>query len=372
MKNLAATYPIGLDFCDQDVYAVQLKKIRDGTAVRAMVHQRLSQAPADVLESSDTFVSSVKDIVKNSNFRGKRALIHIPSQYVYTFPISFEIGDDRSIEEAMVRELEAHLSFPVKDAIIDYPSLDTLSSGDPTKYKAVIIAAQRDKMEHYLHVLERAGLSVEAVDFGLCSLMRLHRSLYSLSGDPVILCNIGHTQSILAIVTHDSILAHRNISWGIQTLLSRLQSNLELPAESEQAMALLREYGISYEDFQSGPEIPIAEDKGMSGNKMDIYRTLFQILIPHIDDFIHELHPIIGYVRSENQQAAFEGIYMYGHASSVCHLDQYLEKTLNIPTRCINPMTKLIPFSDSLLPDSPEGAPFALALGLAMRRVPWL
>jgi type IV pilus assembly protein PilM len=372
MRNLAATYPIGLDFSDQDVYAVQLKKIRDGTAVRAMVHQRLSRTPADFLESSDTFVSSLKDIVKNNIFRGKRALIHIPSQYVFTFPISFEIRDDRSIEEAMVRELEAHLSFPVKDAVIDYPSLDTISSGATTKYKAVIIAAERDKMEHYLHVLERAGLSVEAVDFGLCSLMRLHRYLYNLSEDPVILCNIGHTQSILAIVTHDSILAYRNVSWGIQTLLNRLQSNLELPADTEPAMALLRKYGISYEDFQSGPAIPAAEDDGMNGNKIDIYRTLFQILIPHIDDFIHELHPIIGYVRSENQQAAFEGIYMYGHANSICHLDRYLEKTLNIPTRCINPTSKLIPSADSLLSDSSEGAPFALALGLAMRRVPWL
>ena len=53
-------------------------------------------------------------------------------------------------------------------------------------------------------------------------------------------------------------------------------------------------------------------------------------------------------------------------------LDGYLENRLNIPTRAINPMHEVPLSESSILPDISSGAPFALALGLAMRKVTWL
>jgi type IV pilus assembly protein PilM len=372
MFNLKNRYPIGIDITDQNIYAAQFQKTRQGISVRELFHRKLNHVQTDGAKPDDTLVPVLKEIAKNKRFRGKSVSIHLPARQIYRFPITFEIAGDETLEDGMVRECRRHLSFPLEEAVIDYPSLIDISSGKNKKFKAVILAVRREQVKQYIHLLKRAGLWVEAIDFDLSSLLRLHNYLYSIKDDPLILCNIGHSQSLIAIVTQNSILAQRNVPWGIQPLLNRLETNLELSGNGEQALGMLKKYGLYYEHQISSDSGVSAEENGDKDDAMEIYRTVFQILTSHIDGLIHEFYQITGYVRSEMQKVKFEDIYMYGQASSINFLDQYLEKKLNIPTKCINPMIKLTLSDSSLLPDTAEGAPFALALGLAMRKVTWL
>ncbi len=176
----------------------------------------------------------------------------------------------------------------------------------------------------------------------------------------------------MAIVTKNSILAQRNTHWGIQGLLNRLETNLELSGNSEQAAAMLIKYGLIYENhLDASGDLP-AKEKGEQDEAKGIYRTVFQILTPYVDVLIHEFYQTIGYVRSELPSGRFDELFMYGQASAINYLDQYLEKRLNIPVKCINPMLNLTLSDGSILSDATKGAPFALALGLAMRKVTWL
>ena len=103
-----------------------------------------------------------------------------------------------------------------------------------------------------------------------------------------------------------------------------------------------------------------------------MYRAIYQIITPYIEELIDEFHQMIGYLRSDERHALFEGIYIYGPGALIHHLDSYIEGRLNMPTKLLNPMTKLGFPGDNNLMDRSEGAPFALSLGLAMRKVTWL
>jgi len=372
MLNLKNRYPIGIEIADHSIFAAQLKKTRKGIAVRELFHRKLGNGQTESLESYDAMVPVLKEIGKNKRFRGKSAVILLPARYVDSFPVSFKIGSDQTMEEAIVLESGKNLTFPAEEAVIDYPSVDDISSGKNKKYKANIVAGRRDRIETYVSLLKKAGLSAEAIDFGLSALLRLHHYLYAPKDNPVILCNIGHRQSLIAVVTKDSILAQRNVPWGIQTLLDRLETNLELAGNSEQAAGMLTKYGLFYENRISSPGTGSSEGDQDNNSVMEIYRTIFQVLTPCVDELIHEFYQVIGYVRAELQGAKFEEICMYGQAISIHHLDQYLEGRLNIPTRCINPMAKLSLADGGLMSNTAGGAPFALALGLAMRKVKWL
>jgi type IV pilus assembly protein PilM len=372
MLGLKEKYPIGIDIGDQNVYAAQFQKNRQKISVRELFHRPLDNGETDGTESDSALLPVLKEIAKNKRFRGKIAAIHVPAQHVYSFPVTFEVGVDETLEDAIVRESRRYLSFPLEEAVIDYPSIHDISSGPGKKFRANIIAIHREQIEHYMQLLKRAGLSLEAIDFSLSSLLRLHRYLYSVKDDLVILCNIGHRQSLIAIVTRESILAQRNVAWGTQPLLNRLDTSLELAPNSQQAAGMLKKYGLLYEDYTSSSGAASGEETGDKEDAMEIYRAVFQILTPHIDELIHEFHQIMAYVRSEAQKAKFEEIFLYGQASLINFLDQYLEKRLNIPTQCIDPMSKLTLSYNSLVPDTAEGAPFAQALGLAMRKVRWL
>ena len=372
MIHLKTQYPIGMDFGTQDLYAAQLKKNGDGLAIREVVHRRFSQPFADAAESGDEFVSFIKETIKKSRFRGRRVIFNIPSQYVYTFPISFELGSNRTIEEAIVQELKGYLSFTVKEAIIDYPSIKAVSNGDTTQHKAIIVVAQKEKVEWYIDALKRAGLSVEAVDFNLTSLIRLHGNLFELSDNPVMLCHVGLWESTLCIVIQDRILACRNLNWGMQPILDSLQKNLELPNNQDQPMRMLEKYGLFYEDLTKRHDGVLVEDETENREDRARYRVIFQILSPYFDELINEFHQIVGYARAEDQQIAVKEVFMYGQANRIHHLDKHLEKRIDLPTRCIQPMAKGILSSNGSLLNRAESAPFDLALGLAMRKEAWL
>ena len=369
MLKLKSTYPIGLDIGNRHIYAAQVKESRQGFSVRGLWHRELNGEVENLPESSDSLVPLLREICKGRRFRGKKVIVNMPCQHVSSFPIRFRVGEAEAFEEAIVRESRKYVAFPMEEAVIDYPSITSLSSTDGNQYGATIIATRRDHIQQYLSMLKQAGLVAETFDSGVCALIRLHHSLHDTTDNPVVLCNIGHTQSLLSIVTKDNILAHHHVSWGTQMLLQKLLINLEHLGGENKAEILLKKYGLRYEDREN-----CEDGMDLSGDtEMDnILRAIFQITTPYIEEVIHEFHKIIAYVRSEISNPIFEGIYMYGQATRISNLDRYIERRLNIPTKLVNPFTNATLSDKGILPDTSEGAPFALALGLAMRKVPWL
>jgi type IV pilus assembly protein PilM len=369
MLSLNSTYPIGIDIGKNNIYAAQLKENRRGPVVRGLVHREYENETGGILEASNVLIPLLKDMLKDKRLKGRRVVVHFPSEYILSFPLSFQLGKDETVEAAIMRNSRQYLTFPLEEAIIDYPSLTFVSEDEGNKYRASVVAARKDQMTDYLSMLKTAGMTVEVVDFGVSSLMRLHSYPQQTTENSIILCNIGYSQSLLSVVTKDSILVQRNIARGIRTALKNLQANLELSPESDKAKVLLKKYGLFYEDCL---ECQVEDDKNQPGEMMDMYRAIYQIINPQIEELVHEFHKVIGYARSEQQDTILEGIYIYGPGTFIRYLDRYLEKRLNMPASLINPLDKLGLSKDDTLSDVSEGGPFGLALGLAMRKVTWL
>ena len=296
-------------------------------------------------------------------------MLHIPVKNMSVLPIRFQVGATETLEEAILRESEKYLSFPLEEAAIDYPSLTLEVNADEKTYKATVVAVRRKYIEQYLQLMKKAGLVVEAVDYRVSSLIRLHKHFHKVTQHPVILSNIGYGESMLAVVTEDSILGQRIIPWGVHTLIEKILANLELFDSKDNAKLLLKTHGLAYEDLKSADN---SDDRAPDETVVNMRRAIFQVIAPSMDELVFEFHKMISGVMSEQQHTAFEGIYMYGHAALIHHIDHYFERRLNISTRCINPMTAVALSGGNKFSDIDEGAPFALALGLAMRKVTWL
>jgi type IV pilus assembly protein PilM len=372
MYGLKARYPIGIDVGGEAICAAQLKKTRQGISVRELFHRKLDNGQADTADPDETLIPVLKEIAKNKRFRGKSVVIRLPAKHVNSSPITFDVGTEEALEDAIVSECRRYLTFPLEEAVIDYPSIVNISSGKNNRFKANIIAVSREKIKHYIYLFKRAGLSVEAIDYDLSSLLRLHNYLFSIKNAPIILCNIGYSQSLISVVTNDNILAHRNVPWGIQPLLNRLITSLELANDSEQAASILTKYGLFHGDHTSPSDDSSGKRDGNQDDVIEIHRTIFQILAPLVDKLIHEFYQITGYVRSMIPEVKFEGIYMYGQANLINFLDKYFINRLNIPSHLINPMSKLSLQGRSLTSDQIGGEIYAIALGLALRKVTWL
>jgi type IV pilus assembly protein PilM len=371
MLNSKYRYPIAIDIGNEQLCAVQLKETRKGLAVRGLFHQEF--AFAGEAESSEetaaVLLSVLKEISKSNQFHGKRVAAHLPSWDMVSFPIRFQVGREETMEGAILRESKAYLPFPLENAVIDYPSIMEISSGAGNQYKATVTATRMDHLQNKLLTLKQAGLNLDVVDFAVSSLFRLHQYLLGAPENPVILCHIDQTQTLITVMKEDGILGERLIPWGINFLLKRIQENMELKNDRHKSRILLKHYGLNNDNpaNRGSGEGPAETDPIDTTNQI-----IYQIITPYIEELIDEFHKMIGYARSEETNIVFEGLYLYGQGILIRNLDGYIEKRLGIQTKTVDPMEVLELSGESIPSDFSEDTSFALAMGLAMRKVTWL
>ncbi len=362
MAGLTSRYPIGIDIGETHVAAVQIGRERKKIVIRGLYYRDFDGATED----DDQLTSALKEIAKSRSFSGRRVVLSVPSRNLSIFPVRFQVDESGSLEEAMLAESEKLLPFPLDEAVIDYPSLVSGIDGDTKGHKALMVAIRREDLKRYMDLLEETGLHIEAFDFSGAALMRLHASLYGMSSDPAILGHIGDSKSLLVVATKESIAIQRDLLWGSDVLLREFLATLDISNDRDKAKAMLKRHGLSFENHDV-TKLEEEEDQEAIGAD----RTVYQIITPHIDEFLLEMEKAVGYVRAEERQPVFEGIYLYDHASLVPSLDKYVERRLHIKTEVVNPLKRIALSDEWLLSAVPEDAPLGLALGLAMRRVSW-
>ncbi|GAX59228.1 Tfp pilus assembly protein, ATPase PilM [Candidatus Scalindua japonica] len=369
MFNLKPNYPIAINIGDHSISAIQLKETGYGLGVREWFYQLFEDDFEDVLDNG-VLVKILKDMIKNRKFAGRRAIVLVPTKNITSFPIRFKVDEEESIESAIVRESVERVTIPMNEAAIDYTSVCRIGNdGSGDRYNAAVISVKKELIKQYIIMLKQAGINVEVIDYGLLSLVRLHRYLYNAINDSVILCHIGYKESLLSIIGNDSILAQRNIMWGIQPIIKKLEQNLGLTEDSKAAKTLLRKYGLIYENRQN--------DKNTADTASDIkmdsrIRPTYQVIVPYINKLIHEFQKMIAFFRSEEHNTAIKNIYIYGQGTIIHHLDQFIENSLNIKTELINPLKKISYNDHSTLAEVFDEVPLTLALGMGMRKVKWL
>ena len=141
MVSLNSKYPIGIDIGKNNIYAAQFKENRQGLVIRGLVHRQYQSENGGILEARDVLIPLLRDVVKDKQLKGKRVVVHFPSEYILSFPISFQLGKDETVEAAIMRNSKQYLTFPLEEAIIDYPSLTLVSGEEGNKYRASVVAA---------------------------------------------------------------------------------------------------------------------------------------------------------------------------------------------------------------------------------------
>lgn len=366
MLNYKSKYPIGIDISSKNIYAIQLRQTRHGFAVREKMHRELDSSAGSTDDMDNSVLSAVKIMAKNRHFRGRSVVLHIPLDSITVFPIQFQVLKKETPEEVIIKEVEKHLSFPVEEAIIDYPSITSGLNGERNRFQATIIAVRRKTVEKYLRLMKQAGFTVKAVDYCVSSLIRLHNHFCKTTHLPVILCNIGAFKSVLTIYNQENIFAQRIIPWGIDLLVRKIIKNFDLLKSEDDVKLILKAHGLSYEDKKNADNnCNDLKDKDM----VNIRRAVYQVISPTVDELVYEFHKMISYIRSSQHQLSFEGIYLYGNAALINHLDHYLERRLGMQSKHLNHFSELTLLDKNNFNDIYEYSPFSLALGLAMRKI---
>ncbi len=357
---LTSRYPIAIDLGDgTDVGALQLAAHRGVPVVRAAARRTL-EGGDDGAPSPDAVRSFVRDILRSGAFRGRAVALLPPSGIVRSYPLRLDLGREPAIEAVLVRHADQVLKLSAEEWILDYASVDRQTADGKEVSSVLLVAARKEDVALYVDLVRDAGGVLESVDSPACALVRTH-ALAAAGPGPTLLCHVGRSRTVLVVATPEHILAHRNAAWGTDRLKRKLAENLHLDEASPDTEFLLRKYPLRHPAEPSPPA-------GAADPGDDVGRTVGQLLAPVADELVHELHNLAGYIRSETPGIAMDGLAVYGRGARVNGLAPYLGRELELEARPVHPFGML---GTPQEPGADDGT-YALALGLALRKVRWL
>ena len=243
--------PIGIDIQCDGIRALQLMSNHQGLNVRASAHLRMKDPLTGSGEDLETLTPLVRSLAGLRTFKGRRIVVSLPHEYLYVFPVTIEITGHTPFETVLAQACGKHLSFPLEQAVIDYFCVEKTDAESGRKLRVTVVAAHREQVHKVIHTFKQARLSVEIIDYGLCGLIRLHNHIHTLTEAPVVLVHMDMASTLLAVATKTTIVAHRQLDWGMGRLEQRIAEMLQLDTEGDQGRTMLKNYGVDYDGLQN-------------------------------------------------------------------------------------------------------------------------
>jgi len=365
LKFAGSAYsPIGLDIGAVSIKMVQLKRTSSGLTVKDMI---MREMPASDKENGggrkDAIIQAIKDIMKESSFSGRSVVSVMPGYQMDIFPVKLTLTDEEALEEAVVKEAGAHLSYGAENAVIDYL---LVNSAEPElkrgkSMRVILLAARREDVDEHLSILREADLRPAAIDISACALARIVRFSCSPGDRNTLIINMGQMHTTLTLLLEDDILLDRSILWGRENMIEGLMNKLKLDREG--AGRLVDRVGLHI--GHGGNTMPEKETDDQA-NK--ISEAVYEIVAPTLGKLSKEIDKVFQYFASEMQGATIDDIYLTGEGSNIRDMDSYLENRTGISIKRFNPLNILKERENEVSKDDDcHGSFYSVAMGLALR-----
>ncbi len=333
---------IGFDLSKRSVKIVELDQ---GRAKSSLITYGGLDFPLFNIESAniktkEEVVQTINEVLKRSKASTRNIVTSLPPQNVFNAVLSVPKVSDRELQEAIKWEAKQYIPAPLEEVVLDWQKI-----GEDEKTKKLeiyLVAAPKNLVKKYLEIYKMADLHPLALEIDP---LALTRSLISTDMSALILIDIGAYETSISVVEKGVLRFCRTITSGGETITKAISSNLNI--EEERAEQFKKDFGVRKEKLE--------------GEVLKSIQTIINTLVT-------EIKRSIEFYKSEGKEN-IKKIILSGGGAHLPELTTYLTKNLNIETKIGNPWIN-INHPENITPHLNEiGASFAVAVGLAMRRI---
>jgi type IV pilus assembly protein PilM len=220
---------VGLDIQPGHVAAVQAR-VNGSIVVKHAVGAPL---PADTVREGEVLDESVLSEALRALFDdsrlSRRVRLGVANQRTVLRTLELPPVTDRKELAAAVRfQAQDQVPMPLSNAVLDFHPLGVFDTPDGPRQRVVLVAAQRDMIQHLLTAVRNAGLRPEGVDLSAFALIR---SLYRPDpehADRVLYLNVDGLTN-MAIAEGTTCRFTRVVGGGIEAMASELAERRSIP-----------------------------------------------------------------------------------------------------------------------------------------------
>jgi type IV pilus assembly protein PilM len=312
-----------------------------------------------LLDSPDKAAEIIKQIIKDAGMKATRVVTALPSAQVFQTIVTIPPGKSKEeIKSLIETQTTKLLPMPLADMIVDSNILDKdLLPKDEKKpvagvdeeanresgknIRVLVTAAPKALVQKYINLFQQTKLELVSLETEVFALIR---SLIGKDKSRVMLVDMGHNQTNIAIVDKGVPYLHRSMKGGGLAVTTAIASSM----------------GISFAEAER-----VKCDLSLSSHDAEPPKAVQDALTALVHELKYSLELYAAQAFHDNQTV--EKIIITGGGAHLPALDPYLTKVLNVNVYIGDPWAR-IASPVGLRPVLDEVGPrFSIAVGLAMR-----
>ena len=342
------THLVGLDIGSSTIKAAEIIETKTGNALNNF--GMLNIAPGIIEEGTikdhDAAAAAIRKLFSANNLSNKNVAISIGGYSVIVKKISVQTMTEDELQETIHFEAEQYIPFDISDVNLDFQILGE-NEHNPNQMDVLLVAAKKEMVNDYIHLVELAGLHTVVMDIDAFALQNIFEFNYATEEESVALIDIGASKTSLNILKGYSSLFMRDVSLGCGQINQQIVSLADCSIEEAEEIK-----------HSEQPEIISAGD-------------LANIVSSVVSDWTAEIRRAIDFFYSTYPDDHISKIILSGGGANILEFRQLLSDEISAEVEIINPFDKFSIDSSGLDSSYLEKiAPqAAICMGLAIRKV---
>lgn len=337
----------GLDFNNSSLRILQFDGKDDNLQVSGWSERKLSKEIINDFEITqpDKFKESFEIAIESAKGKisGKKAVISIPENKVFTRVVSMPLIDPSQAGEAVKWEAESNIPISIDEVYFDWQLLRTIGK----KMDVLVVATPKKIIDNYLSIMDKIGIELVACE---AESVATGRSVIEKDGsDFVLVVDIGFNSASFGVY------------WGAMPIFTSSSS-----VSGRMFTDAVEKYlGLTFEKAES-----YKIKNGISGKNKKEETENLKIFGPVISLLTQEIEKTINFFNTSleiGQKAQIKKIIMTGGGSNLKGLDALLSTKLGKIIACSDPWINLKITKKDQIMGKEKSQSFSTVIGLALR-----
>lgn len=343
---------IGVDIGSSSIKVVELKKEKGKIVLSTYgsialgPFQQQSVGYASALDP-DIVSNALIEVMKESNIEGRGAVMALQSSASLLFVVELPKNAASALDSVVPNEARKFIPVPIAEVSLNWnvipdhveEALGSEMDAQSDKTMEVLVAAIRnDALSAYKNIGGQAGLKVGNYELEVFSAIR---STFHNELSPVVLIDMGASQTRVALVQYGIVMKYHTINRGGMLLTENLE----------------RALNISFEKAEE-----LKREVGLTGSKVEVVQTL-QTALTSLTTEVK--NTILDFEKKYHK--AVDKAILVGGGALLPGIQDRMTQELGLPIQMGDPFRKVgnPEFLDAVL--SQVGPEFAVSVGAALR-----
>jgi Tfp pilus assembly PilM family ATPase len=341
---------IGIEFSRDHIHLVQLVAVSDTeTQIQAAMSVEYEQDRSYCFAHPHILKKLVTNALKRGGFKGKKAIVSMPSDKVRLITLTYRVKDKQSEDVAVLDSVANRLSDDISEYVVDY--IPVRVKDTDVDHLAVVCVAKRNDVLAFLNLMRGVGLKVTCLEVSPIAIRRLINSIPKKNyRENSLVISFGMTESHMSLLSGRRLLSDQAITFAQGTLLDKISNSVGLrPNEIE---SLVMQYGFDNDDANALYDI-------------DVSKILRESTRKYLSILIDDINRMLVYAASETRGEQVSQIYILGVMAQWPGFDQFILNAVNIPVTIVDPARAFGEKSNEY--SVHESVALAAATGMALR-----